>query len=189
MWLFPSLQHTIICQSLMGAAGKGRTCAQGSPWAEVPTGRALVLCHPALPLCPLAAVEAGLGMQGGCNNTFWAYTHEPAPQSHSQSPQTAAAPMRHGVSPDPKPWVLPGLVSSVCPGAQSPQPSRKGRGRPTADKSLLAIETFPYRRGCELCKYLLYKSGMWLWRKTKKPLKNLFQIWPQYGFVSSKKWS
>lgn len=66
----------------------------------------------------LAGLEAGIGMQGGWNDTFWAYTHDPAPQSHSQSPQTAAGSTGQGVSPGPA-LVLPALAPRECPGLRA----------------------------------------------------------------------
>lgn len=49
--------------------------------------------------------------------------------------------------------------------------SQKAWQRPKAGKLLLAIEAFLNRWGCELCKYLPYKSVVWLGSKTKSHLK------------------
>lgn len=98
--------------------------------------------------------------EGGMRNSG----HEPAPQSLSQSLQSAGSPTGHS-------WALPqspGCSLHWYQGCALVSEPSAFQERPPAGKSLPAIETFLYRRGCELCKYLLYKSAMWLWRKNKK---------------------
>lgn len=132
--------------------------AEPVPWAPLEQRCPWAGCCATLPcLSACWLCGAGTGLQGGWDGTFWAGSHQPAPQSHRQSLQTF---QRRGAEPCPKPWVLPAPIPRLCPGAQSPQLLSKGRLR--AGKSLLATKTLLCRRGCELCKYLLYKSRMCL---------------------------
>lgn len=153
----------------------------------------LVLCHLCSASLPVDYdVVLGRKCSEGGLTTFWVYNPPLSPAEPQSTPVSCSNfhnTMRWALIQRPEPptalgccWVRSQMLTAL----RLSSTVRKG---PAAGRSLLATETFPYRRGCELCKYLLYKSVMWLGRKTKKPLKILLQTWPLYSSVSSKKWS